>query len=675
MPLWATAEWTQVTCNGHVVRQECGLDSRAESSAGLSSQSRIGDAEDVPVLPARMRMQHGCDFTSVDEAKHPPVFGDRSRGARSDRCGAEAPERAFQTVMLGALAKEGTVPAAEPRRHCRKHHKLLCLEARVQSPLRLVEDGRGPGHGGPVTRDSCKLQDEFRHQAGDLAMNRTNGTAGCRHAQGESKNLARGVAGGSCRLCRFSIQDVRMPRTKPFGAGRTCLVAVPGGVESGPIKGMLASAGFAVNTASTESSTLAALERGNLSAVFVSQKLGPVALSSIVARAAHGHPQVAVIVLGSSTSVQDAVDAMQHGCADYLPPPIEPQTLLVRVRKLLDRQQTVSAGSPPLQPGFMGLVGGSPAIRRVLESIEKISRYKTNVLVLGESGTGKELIARALHTRGPRRQSLFVPLNCATLGRDILENELFGHEKGAFTGANERKQGLFELADGGTLFLDEIGEMDPGTQPKLLRVLERNEFRRVGGSSKVKVDLSVIAATNLKLEDSIRVGKFREDLYYRLKVVTIAIPPLRERKEDIPALIETFIADFNRRHDGKIQGIAPQASKLIMEYAWPGNVRELKNAIDSAAILANGDTIGPESFAELAQAPRAIKSSASAGTTGTLTFPVGVALAQVERELILATLRRYKTKKEAARILGLGLRTLYTKLDQYSINEEPADSA
>ena len=465
-----------------------------------------------------------------------------------------------------------------------------------------------------------------------------------------------------------------MPKAKSFGAGRRCLVAVPGGVEAGPIKGTLASAGFEVSLASTESSTLAALERGNFSAVLVSQKMGLVALSTIVARAAHGHPPVAVVVLGASNSVQDAVDAMQHGCADYLAPPLDPQTLLVRVRRLFDRQQAASTASPPLQPGFMGLVGSSPAIRRVLESIEKISRYKTNVLVLGESGTGKELIARALHSRGPRRQSLFVPLNCATLGRDILENELFGHEKGAFTGADERKHGLFELADGGTLFLDEIGEMDPGTQPKLLRVLERNEFRRVGGSTKVKVDLSVIAATNLRLEDNIRVGKFREDLYYRLKVVTIAIPPLRERKEDIPALIETFIADFNRRHDGKIQGIAPQASKLIMEHAWPGNVRELKNAIDSAAILANGDTIGPESFAELALTPRELRGSASAGTPGTLTFPVGVALAQVERELILATLRRYQTRKEAARILGLGLRTLYTKLDAYRIDEKPADS-
>src|SRR5204862_1605670 len=171
-------------------------------------------------------------------------------------------------------------------------------------------------------------------------------------------------------------------------------------------------------------------------------------------------------------------------------------------------------------------------------------RYKTNVVILGDSGTGKELIARALHSLGPRRQNVFVPLNCTTLGRDILENELFGHERGAFTGANERKKGLFELADGGTLFLDEIGELDPSTQAKLLRVIERNEFRRVGGTGKIKVDLSLIAATNRNLDEAIASGRFREDLYYRLKVVTIEVPPLRDRREDIPALIDSFVTDF-----------------------------------------------------------------------------------------------------------------------------------
>jgi DNA-binding NtrC family response regulator len=258
-------------------------------------------------------------------------------------------------------------------------------------------------------------------------------------------------------------------------------------------------------------------------------------------------------------------------------------------------------------------------------------------------------------------------LNCATLGRELLENELFGHEKGAFTGANERKKGLFELADGGTLFLDEIAEMDLSTQAKLLRVLERNEFRRVGGTSKVKVDLGVVAATNRDLKAELRAGKFRQDLYYRLKVVTVVVPPLRERKEDIPALIDAFIADFNRRNDGKIQGISPQALKVIMEYDWPGNIRELKNAVESAAILATGETIGLEGLPEVhSKAPQVVASRTS------VTIPIGSSIAHAERELIAATLRHYATKREAARALGLGLRTLYTKLKVYRLSDDGA---
>jgi DNA-binding NtrC family response regulator len=308
----------------------------------------------------------------------------------------------------------------------------------------------------------------------------------------------------------------------------------------------------------------------------------------------------------------------------------------------------------------------------VLSAVERISRYRTNVLLLGESGSGKELVARALHARGPRRHHLFVPLNCATLGHDILENELFGHERGAFTGADERKRGLFELADGGTLFLDEIAEMDPSTQAKLLRVLERNEFRRVGGSGKVKVDLSVIAATNHDLEDAIRAGKFREDLYYRLKVVTIRIPPLRERKEDIPALVESFVADFNRRHGGKIQGISPQVMKVLMDHAWPGNVRELKNAVDSAAILATGDRIGPEDLADalLPRSPTARREEPGGAPSpppgaGELRIALPTTLAEAERAVITAALRQCGTRAEAARVLGIGLRTLYTRLREY----------
>jgi len=432
----------------------------------------------------------------------------------------------------------------------------------------------------------------------------------------------------------------------------------------------LAGAGFTPLAVSAESVALDALQREPLAAAFVSATLGPLAVAGLVASAGGQHREVPVIVLGSTGTVQEAVDAMQQGAADYLAPPLDAASLLTRLRTVLERTGARERAHPAAAPSFTGIVGSSRAIQRVLTTLDKISRYKTNVLVLGESGTGKEIIARALHARGPRRQHLFVPLNCATLGRELLENELFGHEKGSFTGATERKKGLFELADGGTLFLDEIAEMDPSTQAKLLRVLERSEFRRVGGTGKVKVDLSVIAATNRNIEEAIRSGKFREDLYYRLKVVTVRVPPLRERKEDIPALIEAFVADFNRRHGGRIRGLTPQALARVLEYDWPGNVRELKHAVESAAILASGETIRAEDLPELARAraPRGGPARVVAAD-GVLSIPVGASLAQAERALIAATLERHPNRREAARVLGLGLRTLYTKLRQYGLRE------
>jgi DNA-binding NtrC family response regulator len=439
----------------------------------------------------------------------------------------------------------------------------------------------------------------------------------------------------------------------------------------GPVAKILTEAGFEVEAVGTAPEALAALDRGAWTVVFVAQTIGKASLQSLIVHAAQRRAELPVVVLGAAATLQEAVDAMQLGAADFIAPPFEAEVMLSRLKRLV--VDTVAAEPEPGDAApldHLGLTGKSSAMVKVYGAIGRIARYKTNVLVLGESGSGKELIARALHATGPRKNHLFVPLNCATLGREILENELFGHERGAFTGANDRKKGLFELADGGTLFLDEIAELDPSTQAKLLRVIERNEFRRVGGTAKIKVDLSLIAATNRNLEEAIAAKRFREDLYYRLKVVTIRVPPLRERREDIPALIDAFIADFNRRNDEKIKGMTPEALRRLAEFHWPGNVRELKNAVESAAIMATGETIGLADFESVqftgAPAPR-IASVPGAPATETIPVPVRATLADAERILITEHLSRARTKTEAARTLGIGLRTLYTKIQQLQL--------
>jgi DNA-binding NtrC family response regulator len=438
---------------------------------------------------------------------------------------------------------------------------------------------------------------------------------------------------------------------------------------------ILAEAGFDLESAANEQDAWVALDRKPWSLLFVAQSIGKSALQSLILHAGEKRADLPIVVLGAAAKLQDAVDAMQLGAADFIAPPFSSETMLARLKKLVAdgaATGTESVGAPSFE--HLGLTGKSAAMAKVYGGITRISRYRTNVLVLGESGSGKELVARALHAMGPRRNHLFVPLNCATLGREILENELFGHERGAFTGANERKKGLFELADGGTLFLDEIGELDPSTQAKLLRVIERNEFRRVGGTGKIKVDLSLIAATNRNLDEAIASGRFREDLYYRLKVVTVQVPPLRDRREDIPALIDSFIADFNRRNDGKIGGISPEALRRLVEYHWPGNVREMKNAVESAAIMTTSNTIGLGDLENVQLKVSPARPSTGSGQRPTslggapsvemVPIPINATLAEAERILIVEHLDRVKTKADAARNLGIGLRTLYTKIRQ-----------
>jgi DNA-binding NtrC family response regulator len=470
-----------------------------------------------------------------------------------------------------------------------------------------------------------------------------------------------------------------------FGDGRSILVAARGGAPE--LVRALGGAGFAPAIAGDEREALEAMDAGRFAAAYVSNALGTPAVTRLVAAAGQRLGDAPIVVLGASGTVQEAVDAMQLGAADYLPPPHAPDVLLRRLAAALSRPQARPDDAPSAR-GLLGVVGSSPPMRRLYDQIERVSRYKSNILLLGESGSGKEIIARALHERGPRRQHLFVPVNCATLGREILENELFGHERGAFTGANERKKGLFELADGGTFLLDEIAEMDLATQAKLLRVLERNEFRRVGGTAKVKVDLSIIAATNRDIEEAIGAGRFREDLYYRLKIVTLVVPPLRERREDIPALVDAFIADFNRRSSGHIAGIAPAALDRLVRREWPGNVRELRNAVEGACVLASGDVVALEDFEQLrpasapprrarqrgASTPQAPAAAKAAGAPA-VAIPIGCTLEEAERRVVLATLRHHRTRARTARALGIGLRTLYSKLAAWGRDAEDAETA
>ena len=488
-----------------------------------------------------------------------------------------------------------------------------------------------------------------------------------------------------------------MPALEQFGGGRTCLVVASQGAPE--LARALSRAGFEPVAVRDERQAIAALGRGAPAALFASQALGPPALRALLEDAARRCPDAPAVIVGAAGTVQEAVDAMQLGAADYLAPPLDPDAAMRRLALLLARGAPRGSDAPQRLPG---IVGTSPAMTRLYDAVERISRYTSNVLLLGESGTGKEIIARALHDRGPRRHHLFVPVNCATLGREILENELFGHERGAFTGANERKRGLFELADGGTFFLDEIAEMDVSTQAKLLRVLERSEFRRVGGTAKVKVDLSVIAATNRNLEEAIATGRFREDLYYRLKVVTLVVPPLRERREDVPALVDAFVADFNRRMGGRISGVAPAALRRLAELEWPGNVRELRNAVEGACVLASDEVVTLADFERAVVSPSrngtrpalrgepirvrgsrarerrpklaSLPAAAMARPAGEIGIPPDCTLAEAERIVIRAALRRHGTRARAAWALGIGLRTLYTKLAQWG-PDEGAESA
>jgi DNA-binding NtrC family response regulator len=369
----------------------------------------------------------------------------------------------------------------------------------------------------------------------------------------------------------------------------------------------------------------------------------------------------AIVVTGFGT-IDAAVEAMKRGASDFLTKPIQVDNLLSGLDRAIDRASAGGAVSTPpsvasAEMARLGIVGESRAMQELFGQLKRMAPHDSTVLVLGESGTGKELIARALHALGSHASGPFVAINCATLSDQILESELFGHEKGAFTSAEEAKPGVMEVADGGTLFLDEVGEMGLGCQAKLLRAIERREFRRVGGTRKIKVNLRVVAASNVRLEDAVAAGRFRSDLYYRLKVLSLEIPPLRDRKEAIPVLAQRLLDDLSRGARLPRKRLTPEALAQLARYEWPGNVRELRNVLESVAVIGPKGTIGVE---DLPASVRKVGASL-------IQFSVGTRLDEMERQAIQRTLDSYPTVKESDRVLGIGLRTLHSKIRRYKL--------
>ncbi len=379
------------------------------------------------------------------------------------------------------------------------------------------------------------------------------------------------------------------------------------------------------------------------------------------------------LLLTAQGTVETAVEAMKEGAYDYLTKPVDLQRLKILLDKIVERLETlreVKALRRQLREhGTFGtMIGNAPEMRKIYQVVEQASPTGASVLITGESGTGKELVAQTIHQLSPRATFPFVAINCAAIPETLLESEIFGHEKGAFTGASDRRQGCFELADRGTLFLDEIGEMTPATQVKLLRVLQERTFRRLGGRGEQSVDVRVIAATNVEPLEAVAKGKLREDLFYRLNVFSFRLPPLRERKEDLPLLIQSFINEFNTRNQKSIAGVDHQAMRLLEQYAWPGNVRELRNVIERATILAPGP------FIEVKHLPPVLGDEPATQHQPQVALGPGTTVEEAERRLILMTLEHTRDNKtRAAEILGISLKTLHNKLNKLRLRPKKTE--
>ena len=420
--------------------------------------------------------------------------------------------------------------------------------------------------------------------------------------------------------------------------------------------------GYSVKLAANGAEGLALIEKGDIDLVITDLRMPGISGEEVLAKVRGESPGIPVIVLTGHGSIDTAVDAMRNGAYDFLTKPLSLDRLSLIVKRALAGRELEIRHSSLQQEldakaSFESIIGKSAEMQRIFQMVRKATDSKASVLITGESGTGKELIANALHNLSPRKNHPFIKVHCAALSETLLESELFGHEKGAFTGAAARKRGRFELANTGTIFLDEIGEINQNVQIKILRVLQDKRFERVGGEDTLEVDVRVIAATNRNLEEEIAQGRFREDLFYRLNVVHIQVPPLRDRKDDIPLMLNAFLDEFNRENNKSITGFDARSRSALYKYDWPGNIRQLRNCVESAVVMCSGNEITLEDL------PPTVRGAAESNV---IQVPVGISMAEAEKIIIQQNLASNQgNKSKTADILGIGRKTLHRKLEGY----------
>ena len=429
--------------------------------------------------------------------------------------------------------------------------------------------------------------------------------------------------------------------------------------------------GYEVRLAANGKEGLDCIAKGDIDLVITDLRMDGISGEEVLRRVTTETPGIPVIVLTGHGSIDAAVDAMRNGAYDFLTKPLNLDRLSMLVKRALERrelslQHTQLKAEVSSAHTLDNMIGKSGEMQKVFTLIKKVAPTKASVLITGESGVGKELVADAIHNLSPRSAHEMIKVHCAALSETLLESELFGHEKGAYTGAEKMQKGRFELAHESTIFLDEIGEVNASVQVKLLRVLQDHKIIRVGGEKTIDIDVRVIAATNRDMEKEVKEGRFREDLYYRLNVVHIAVPPLRERRDDIPLLLNAFLKEYAKENGKNVTGIDNRARALLYKYDWPGNIRELRNCIESAVVMCGGNEITPEDL------PPTVSASTA---TPSITIPVGTTLDDAEKAIICENLAANKgNKSKTADILGIGRKTLHRKLQEYGIGDGEAST-